>query len=165
MRWEIIGDIRETETIAAGSGVKARRWLHKRYGGRRWRKCKGTATLRLSDGTMRGATLVRGDGHWSPGAEDQAVSGLIMRPARATSLRPHRRTAKVGRRFAVCVENREYPVSLQQWKIYRVLPDPDAERHGQIRVIDESGEDYLFPSAYFRFVALPPSLRRLYGRA
>jgi len=59
MRWEIIGDIREAETIAAGSGVKARRWLHKRYGGRRWRKCKGTATLRLSDGTMREAEL-----HW-----------------------------------------------------------------------------------------------------
>src|SRR5437867_13424508 len=87
MRWEIIGDIREAETIAAGSGVKARRWLHKRYGGRRWRKCKGTATLRLSDGTMRGATLVRGDGHWSPGAEDQAVSGLIMRPARSEERR------------------------------------------------------------------------------
>lgn len=59
MRWEIIGDIREAETIAAGSGVKARRRLHKRYGGRRWQKCEGTATLRLSDGTMREAEL-----HW-----------------------------------------------------------------------------------------------------
>ena len=59
MRWEIIGDIREAETIAAGLGVKARRWLHKRYGGKRWRKCKGKATLRLSDGTMREAEL-----HW-----------------------------------------------------------------------------------------------------
>ena len=87
-----------------------------------------------------------------------------MRPARATSLRSPRRAARVSRRFAVCVENREYPVSLQQWKIYRVLPDPDAERHDQVRVIDESGEDYLFPSTYFRFVELPPSLRRLYGR-
>jgi len=59
MRWEIIGDIREAETIAAGPGVKARRWLRKRYGGKRWRKCKGKATLRLSDGTMREAEL-----HW-----------------------------------------------------------------------------------------------------
>lgn len=88
-----------------------------------------------------------------------------MRPARARTLRPPQRAAPAGRRFAVCVENRDYPVSLHQWKIYRVLPDADAERHGQIRVIDESDEDYLFPRTYFRFVELPPSLRRLYGRA
>jgi len=66
-----------------------------------------------------------------------------------------------GDGFAVCVENREYPVSLQQWKIYRVLPDPDAARHDEVRVIDESGEDYLFPSTDFRFVefARRPSRR------
>ena len=62
----------------------------------------------------------------------------------------------------MCVENQDYPVSLQQWKIYPVLPDADAERHGQIRVIDESGEDYLYPRHYFRTIDLPPSLRRLY---
>lgn len=85
-----------------------------------------------------------------------------MRPARASRVRLPRRAAKASRRFAVCVENRQYPVSLQQWKIYRVLSDADAERHGQIRVIDESGEDYLYPMNYFRPIDLPPSLRRLY---
>lgn len=65
-------------------------------------------------------------------------------------------------RFALCVDNSAYPVSLQQWKIYRVLPDTDAARHGQLRVIDESGEDYLFSSASFQIVNLPAKVRRLY---
>jgi hypothetical protein len=60
------------------------------------------------------------------------------------------------------VDNSEYPASLELWKIYKVLPDRDAARHGQLRVIDESGEDYLFPTEYFRLVELPSPLRRLY---
>ncbi len=52
-------------------------------------------------------------------------------------------------RFAVCVSNADYPVSLELHKIYRVLPDEDAEADGDMRVIDESGEDYLYPEIYF----------------
>lgn len=48
-------------------------------------------------------------------------------------------------RFAICIDNSEYPVSLELHKIYRVLPDDEAERDGDIRVIDESGEDFLIP--------------------
>ena len=59
MTWEIIGDIRDTETIATGARLKARRRLWKRYGSGRWRKCKGLATVRLPDGTIRQAEL-----HW-----------------------------------------------------------------------------------------------------
>ena len=51
-------------------------------------------------------------------------------------------------RFAVCVNNSEYPASLEIHKIYRVIPDKDAEREGDLRIIDESGEDYLYPSRY-----------------
>lgn len=65
-------------------------------------------------------------------------------------------------RFALCVDNSDYPVSLQQWKIYRVLPDSDAAHHGQFRVIDESGEDYLFSADSFLIVDLPAKVRRLY---
>ena len=43
-------------------------------------------------------------------------------------------------------KNSGYPASLERWKIYQVLPDADAEEYGQVRVVDESGEDYLFPS-------------------
>ncbi len=57
--------------------------------------------------------------------------------------------------FAVCVNNSEYPASLELHKIYRVLPDADAAIEGDIRVIDESGEDYLYPTEWFVLVKLP----------
>ena len=69
---------------------------------------------------------------------------------------------KARKRFAVCINNEGYAADLEQWKIYQVLPDPDAEKHRMIRVIDESGEDYLYPNAYFALVELPPKVRRLY---
>ena len=54
--------------------------------------------------------------------------------------------------FAVCTSNAEYPASLELHKIYRVLPDEDAQQDGDLRVIDESGEDYLYPADYFMLV-------------
>ena len=70
------------------------------------------------------------------------------------------RTSKQRARYAVCIDDGAYPVDLERWKIYRVLPDPDAARHRMIRVVDESGEDYLYPERYFTLVTLPPTLRR-----
>ena len=58
-------------------------------------------------------------------------------------------------RFAICLDNAEYPASLEMHKIYRVLPDVDAERDGDLRIIDESGEDYIYPAEYFVLVDLP----------
>jgi len=55
----------------------------------------------------------------------------------------------------ICVENRGYEASLETRKIYEVLTDKTAEKHHQIRVIDESGEDYLYPEKYFAPVRLP----------
>ena len=52
-------------------------------------------------------------------------------------------------KFVICIDNLEYPVSLEKRKIYEVLPDPDAEKIEHIRVIDESGEDYLYPASCF----------------
>ena len=62
--------------------------------------------------------------------------------------------------FVVCLRNDGYEASLEARKIYQSLPDAAAAAHGQIRVIDESGEDYLFPESYFTAIDLPPSLRR-----
>ena len=58
-------------------------------------------------------------------------------------------------RFAICVDNSEHPASLERHKIYRVIPDNDAEKDGDLRIIDESGEDYLYPAEYFVLVDLP----------
>ena len=58
-------------------------------------------------------------------------------------------------RFAICVRNKDYEVSLELWKLYPVLEDEFGARHGMIRVIDESGDDYLFPNEYFVAVSSP----------
>jgi hypothetical protein len=57
-------------------------------------------------------------------------------------------------RFALCIENRDCD-DLERRKIYQVLPDQHAEQEGYLRVIDESGEDYLYPQSYFIFIQLP----------
>jgi hypothetical protein len=57
-------------------------------------------------------------------------------------------------KFVICVENDGYEVSLEQRKLYEVLPDIEAAKHGQLRIIDESGEDYLFPQRMFMEVSL-----------
>jgi len=64
------------------------------------------------------------------------------------------------RQLVVCLRNEGYEVSLERRKIYQALPDPVASKHRQLRVIDESGEDYLYPSRLFRIIELPQSLRR-----
>ncbi len=67
-------------------------------------------------------------------------------------------------RFAVCIDNDDYPASLEARKLYEVLPDDAAAAHHQLRVVDESGEDYIYPASYFRLVTLPPSLDRALRR-
>ena len=62
--------------------------------------------------------------------------------------------------FVVCVDNTDYPASLERRKIYQVLPDEQAEQHSLVRVIDESGEDYLYPSGYFLPVELSQPVRQ-----
>ncbi len=54
----------------------------------------------------------------------------------------------------ICIKNKGYEASLEARKIYEAIPDPKAENHQQIRVIDESGEDYLFPKELFVTVVL-----------
>jgi len=63
-------------------------------------------------------------------------------------------------RFAICVDNSEYPASLELHKLYRVIPDEDAKKDGDLRIIDESGEDYLYPADYFLLVDVPRGIAR-----
>ena len=66
--------------------------------------------------------------------------------------------------FAVCVCNDDYPASLELRKLYRVVQDSFAEQHELLRVIDESGEDYLYPGTYFVRVALPKPVEKTLRR-
>ncbi|MBC8231765.1 hypothetical protein H8E77_19620 [bacterium] len=63
--------------------------------------------------------------------------------------------------FAICVDNSEYPVSLELHKIYCVIPDEDAALDGDLRIVDESGEDYLYPANYFVLIELPHDTERM----
>jgi hypothetical protein len=62
-------------------------------------------------------------------------------------------------RFAVCLRNEGHEASLERNKLYVVLPDPDAEREGDLRVVDESGEDYLYPAAWFVSLEVPRAVQ------
>jgi hypothetical protein len=62
--------------------------------------------------------------------------------------------AKENYRFVLCIENKDCE-DLEKRKIYQMIPDEDADKEGYIRVIDESGEDYLYPQSYFVVVQLP----------
>ena len=64
------------------------------------------------------------------------------------------------RQFAICVHNEGYPASLELWKVYRILPDGRAAKHQLIRVVDESGEDYLYPEGWFVPIELPQSVEK-----
>ncbi len=78
--------------------------------------------------------------------------------ARRTSTKA-RKSPPAKRRFVVCVRNDGYEASLERNKIYAVLPDKDAERDGELRVVDESGEDYLFSADRFVVIDLPAAVR------
>ena len=64
------------------------------------------------------------------------------------------------RTLMLCLRNNGYEVSLELRNIYATVPDTDAAKHGQVRVIDESGEDYLYPADYFAAIELPQAIRR-----
>ncbi|MGH6826072.1 hypothetical protein [Methyloceanibacter sp.] len=64
------------------------------------------------------------------------------------------------KQLVVCVDNDGYPASLEKRKIYIALRDADAEKHDLLRIVDESGDDYLYPKTFFRSIALPQSVRK-----
>jgi len=63
-------------------------------------------------------------------------------------------------RFVVCVDNSDYEASLELHKIYTVVSDPDALEDGDLRVVDESGEDYLYAAGRFMAIEIPEALER-----
>ena len=63
-------------------------------------------------------------------------------------------------KLVICVANTGYEVSLERRKLYTVLPDPRAKKHKLVRIVDESGEDYLYPESFFMPVTLSPATRQ-----
>jgi len=65
-----------------------------------------------------------------------------------------------SKQFVVCINNDGFPTSLEKRKIYVLLRDTASEKRGLVRIIDESGSDYLYPKALFRSIALPQSVKK-----
>ncbi len=68
-------------------------------------------------------------------------------------------------RVAVCIRNADYPASLEVRKVYRVIADPEAQQRDHVRVVDESGEDYLYPAEYFVPITLPDAAAEAFRAA
>ena len=60
-----------------------------------------------------------------------------------------------AKRLVVCVDNERYPASLEKRKIYVALADQAANKHDLVRIVDESGDDYLYPKSFFREITPP----------
>jgi hypothetical protein len=143
VRFELVGAIEQIETIAAGPGVTVRSlwsWPVAKTQGSRHRP---TTEWQASSGR---AALVRGARHRQTGYQDQELLGHAMKPP----IKP----------FALCLENTENEASLIVGKVYRIVPDVRAAKDDLVRIIDESGEDYLFDKTQFAFVDFPQAVRK-----
>ena len=151
MHFEIIGEITDIEPIAVGRSIRDLARLRRQYGPGRWRKLKGIALVRL---TM--------DGYAVPSSTGTKPMVLERKKSNASDMwiKTMNYADQSRPQFVVCMNNAEYPASLELYKIYRVLPDEDAEQDGDLRVIDESGEDYLYPAEYFMMLDLPREVQR-----
>lgn len=72
---------------------------------------------------------------------------------------------KPAAQYVVCVRNTDYPASLEVRKIYQLVPDERAADRHFVRVLDESGEDYLYPERYFVPIEVPQAAAELFGQA
>jgi hypothetical protein len=88
--------------------------------------------------------------HTASAKKNSSASGISTRS---------RKSARAARFFAVCVNNDGYEASLERNKIYVVVPDSAAEKDGDLRVVDESGEDYLFSADRFVAIDVPAAVR------
>ena len=87
-------------------------------------------------------------------------ASLAVAPAKTSRGRGASPSGKLEPHYAVCVRNDDYPASLELRKLYPVLEDSFAAQHGMVRVIDESGEDYLYPNEFFVRIDLPAAIEK-----
>jgi hypothetical protein len=131
--FELVGSIHDVETITVNLSIRENKRLKAQFGGKRWRKLKGVALVRFPNGG--GNTLERSTWCRSAKNECQKTVGLKLT-----------RKPKSGIHFAICLAAGAEE-DLQVGKVYQVLPDPKAAEVGCMRVIDDSGEDYLYAAS------------------
>ena len=148
MQFEVLGPIIDIETIAVGTALREIARLRRVYGPGRWRKRKGVATIRLLDGTVHTAELhCMRQRDWAEKSSKSDGYGSDMTSDLSDC------------RFVVCIRNDDYPASLEVRKLYLVVPEATPTVDHYLRIIDESGEDYLYPDDYFMPIDLPQPIR------
>jgi hypothetical protein len=143
VKFEVVGEISAVENIASGG----------RFGtGGDSCENMAVATGAKSKGSQRSVSRTEASSERSFTGTKRTVSGGRKSSSRSRADTPMKKT------FAVCVKNDGYKASLELRKLYEVLPDEFAAKNGLVRVIDESGEDYLYGADYFASVSLPKSV-------
>jgi hypothetical protein len=142
--FDFAGRLVSVETIAVGRKVRELPRLQKACGPGRWRKRTG---------------LIESD-YKMAASEPRKSTGTKRTASVARSTRSSGSSRDARGRHVVCVSNVGYAASLEVRKIYTTIRDPAAKKLGFVRVIDESGEDYLYPRAQFSEITLPRGLRR-----
>jgi len=146
--FELLGRLAAIETVAAGRGIRDLARLRRLYGKGYWRKMKAPPES--------GCGTAGFDGRKSIGMKRTAS---VKKNSSASATSTRRKTAATQRRVAVCIRNDGYEASLERNKSYAVLADDSAERDGDLRVVDESGEDYLFAADRFVSIDVPAAVR------
>lgn len=142
----MISDLDAVEAIASGREIQSLKLLNRRFGRGRWRKMKGLAKVELETGE-----IVRAELHWYEAHgrgrqsydEDQADHGLTMAQT----------TSNPG--FVVYLGPADNEVEMQRMKLYRLAKPQPNDPKGYLRVIDDSGENYLYPKRHFAPITVP----------
>jgi hypothetical protein len=152
MHFKIVGRIKNVEVIATGKSIRERNRLWKIYGKGRWRKQKD---WQISNCQMALLATLRFTG----------MKHMESAKRNTKSNESPAEAKQISARFVLCVRNKAYPASLELRKLYRLVADDGAAKRGLIRVIDESGEDYLYPGEYFVPIKLPQSAQKAVMKA
>jgi len=98
-------------------------------------------------------TITEAEVHWFE------AHGVGKRRMKSSVSRTER--MQTEKHFVVCIRNEKYEASLELRKIYEVVEDPSAAKHQMLRVVDEEGEDYLYPASWFLPIELPRNLEQV----
>jgi hypothetical protein len=140
MPFESVGEIAQIEAIAVGSKIRDLPRLRRLYRPGALAETQGSPGCSLGDRPNKRMA-----------SAGRRSSGNGMSTKRGSRRSPPR--------FVVCIENTGYPASLELHKIYRIIADADAAQDGDVRIVDESGEDYLYPAKWFAAVELPQRVK------
>ena len=131
--YELLTEIAQTEALARGNSVRQRHRLTRTFGKGNWRKMKGTGLVRFPTGRFAGRKFT---GLANMKSKSKRRSEKVNRP-----------TPAKNHHFVICIRGTGF--DLIRAKAYGLIDDREATRLGCVRVIDESGDDYLYPASWF----------------